>query len=104
MQSKGCNRNELLREQIFGSKGELETFYKEYNGEAVLNPFISCLDIKTFYPNKLFDPRFHTDYITPKKIRLFEKYESAPEHINLFVILTKHKEKNGFRRKKNNWK
>ena len=50
--------------------------------------------METFYPIQVIDLRFQIDYVTPKKIRLFEKYENAPENTNLYVILTKHREIN----------
>ena len=67
-------------------------FYKEYNGETLLQPFISYLDIKAFYPVQIIDLRFQIDYITPNKIRLFEEYENTPGNTNLYVILIKHRE------------
>ena len=70
----------------------LEIIFKEYNGDSLLHPFISYLDIKTFYPIQVCDLRFQIDYITPKKIRLFEEYENAPENTNFYVILIKHRE------------
>ena len=73
---------------------DLELFYKEYNGESLLHPLISYLDMKTFYPIQVIDLGFQIDYITPKKIRLFEEYENAPENTNLYVILIKHREIN----------
>ena len=73
---------------------DLKLFYKEYNGESLLHPFISYLDMKTFYPIQVIDLRFQIDYVTPKKIRLFEEYENAPENTNLYVILIKHREIN----------
>ena len=48
--------------------------------------------MKTFYPIQIIDLRFQTDYTTPKKSRLFEEYEAAPKHTNLYVILIKHNE------------
>ena len=69
-------------------------FCKEYNGETLPHPFISHLDMKTFYPIQVIDLRFQIDYITPKKIRLFEEYENAPENTNLYEILIKHREIN----------
>ena len=50
--------------------------------------------MKTFYPIQVIDFRFQIDYITPKKIRLFEEYENAPENTNLYVILKKHRKIN----------
>ena len=73
---------------------DLKLFYKEYNGESLLHPFISYLGLKTFYPIQVNDLRFQIDYVTPKKIRFFEEYESAPENTILYVILIKHREIN----------
>ena len=72
----------------------LKLFYKEYNGESLLQPFISYLDMKTFYPIQVIDFRFQIDYITPKKIRIFEEHEETPENTNLYVILIKYREIN----------
>ena len=38
--------------------------------------------MKTFYPMQVIDLSFQIDHKTPKKIRIFEKYETAPEHTN----------------------
>ena len=43
--------------------------------------------MKTFYPIQVIDLRFQIDFVTPKKIRLFEEYENAPDNTNLYVIL-----------------
>ena len=48
--------------------------------------------MKSFYPIQVLDLRFQMDFITPKKIRLFQEYENAPGITNLYVILIKHKE------------
>ena len=50
--------------------------------------------MKSFYPIQVIDLRFQMDYVTPKKIRLFEEYEETPENTNLYVILIKHREIN----------
>ena len=73
---------------------DLKIFYEEYNGESLLNPFISYLDVKTFYPIQVIDLRFQIDYVPRKKIRLFEEYENAPKNTNLYVILIKDREIN----------
>ena len=73
---------------------DLKLFYKEYNGESLLHPLISYLDMKTFYPIQIIDLRFQIDYVTPKKIRVFEEYEETPENTKLYVILIKHRETN----------
>ena len=66
--------------------------YKEYNGESLLHPFKSYLDLKTFYPIQVIDLTFQIDYITPKKITPFEEYENTPGNTNLYVILIKHRD------------
>ena len=71
---------------------DLKLIYKEYNGESLLHPFISYLDMKSFYSHQVIDLSFQIDYITPKKTKLFEKNENTPENIILYVILIKHKE------------
>ena len=48
--------------------------------------------MKTFYPIQVVDLRFQHVYITPKRKRYFEKYGTAPDHTNLYVILIKHNE------------
>ena len=67
-------------------------FYKECNGESLLHPFVTYLDLKIFYPIQVIDLRFQIDYITPKKNTLFEEYENTPENTSLHVILIKHRE------------
>ena len=69
---------------------DLKLFYKEYNGESLLNVFITYFDLKTFYPIQVIDLRLQIDYITPKKIRLFQDFEIAHENTNLYVILIKY--------------
>ena len=73
---------------------DLKLVYKEYNGESLLQQFMSYLDVKTFYPIQVIDLRFQNVYVTPKKIRVFEEYEKTPENTNLYVILIKHRENN----------
>ena len=70
----------------------LKLFYKENNGESLLHPFISYLDMKAFYPIKLIDLSFQIDYFTPKKIGFFEEYENTPGNTKLYVIFIKHRE------------
>ena len=43
----------------------LNSYYKEYVGEELLNPFISYLDMKINYPFQLIDLRFHVDHNNP---------------------------------------
>ena len=44
---------------------DLNLFYKEYKGESLLSPFISYLDMKTFYPIEINFLRFQIVSITP---------------------------------------
>ena len=48
--------------------------------------------MKTLYPMQVIDPKFQINFLTPKKLRLFEEYETAPEHINLYVKTINQKE------------
>ena len=73
---------------------DFKLFYEEYIVESIIHPFISNLDMKTFYAMQVIDLRFQIDYITPKKISLFEEYENALENTNIYVILIKHREIN----------
>ena len=52
--------------------------------------------MKTFSPVQVIDLSLQIKYLTPKQIKVFEDYETAPEHTNYWVILIKHKEPNMF--------
>ena len=52
-------------------------FYKEYVGAELLNPFVSCTDMKDNYHLQIKDLRFQVDNINPWKILLFEEYSGA---------------------------
>ena len=67
-------------------------FYKEENGDSLLNSFIIHLDMKNFYPMQVIDIKLHFYYIALQKSTHFEEHEAAPEHTNLYVIMIKHKE------------
>ena len=71
---------------------DLKLFYKEYVGEPMLNPIISYDKMKKYYPIQIIDLRVQVDHLSPKKIRLFEKYDNNPVNTNLYVILIKHRE------------
>ena len=73
---------------------DLKLFYEDIIGESIPHPFISYLDMKAYYPIQVIDLRFQIDYITPKKIRLFEEHEETTENTNLYVIIIKHREIN----------
>ena len=71
---------------------DLKLFFREYIGEPILNPFISCPDMKTKYPIEIIDLRHQPDHITPKKIQLFQEYGTDPDNARLFVILIRRRE------------
>ena len=71
---------------------DLKLFYREYVGEELLNPYISCTDMKNFYPIQVIDLRFKVDHITLKKIQLFEEFDDDPDNERLFVILNRHRQ------------
>ena len=48
--------------------------------------------MKTYYPIQVIDLRFQVDYLTPKKIWLFEEYDEKPTNIKLYVKLSEHRE------------
>ena len=73
---------------------DLNLFYTEYVGEKVMNPFISYTDMKNKYPIQVIDLSFQVDQITPKKIQLFEEFNTDPANVNsrLFVKLIRHRQ------------
>ena len=72
----------------------LKSFYQEYVGKQLMNPFISYIDMKNKYPIQVIDLRHQIDHISPKKIQLFEDYKNDPVYENkrLYVILIGHKQ------------
>ena len=73
---------------------DLKSFYQEYVGEPLLNPFVSYIDMKNKYPIQVIDLRHQIDHISPKKIQLFQEYKNDPVYNNkrLYVILIRHKQ------------
>ena len=71
---------------------DLKTFYKEYLGEELLQPYITYPDMKYLYPIQITDLRFQVDHITPKKIQLFEEISEDPANERLFIILVRHRQ------------
>ena len=71
---------------------DLKLFYKEYVGEPLLTPYISYPDMKYRYPIQITDLRHQFDYITPKKIQLFEEFSEDPNNERLFIILVRHRQ------------
>ena len=48
--------------------------------------------MKDYYPFEKIDLRFQVDQISPKKLRLFEKYNDNPANTIVYIILIKHTE------------
>ena len=59
---------------------DLRLFFKEYNGEESMSPFIPYPDKKTKHPIEIIDLRHQCDHITTKKIQLFQEYRADPEN------------------------
>ena len=47
--------------------------------------------MKAYYPSQIIGLRFQVDFVTPKKIRLFEKYYESPTNPCLFNTLVIHR-------------
>ena len=71
---------------------DLKFFYKEYIGESPLTPYISYPDMKYRYPIQITDLRYQIDYLSPKKIQLFEIFSEDPPNERLFIILVRHRQ------------
>ena len=71
---------------------DLKLFFPEYIGEPILNPLISCPDMKTKQPIEIIDLRHQSDHITPNKIQLFHEYGTDPDNSRLFLILIRGRE------------
>ena len=73
---------------------DLKSFYQEYVGEELMNPFIKYIDMKNKYPVQVIDLRQQIDHISPKKIQLFEEYKNDPVYANkrLYVVLIRLKQ------------
>ena len=70
---------------------DVKLFYKKYVREQLLPPIIKYDKVKPYYPVQRFDLRFQVDYVTPKKIGLFEDYDENPVNTDFYVILFNHK-------------
>ena len=73
---------------------DLSLFYKEYVGKELMNQFISYFAMKNEYPIQVIDLRQQVDHITPKKIQLFEEFNTDADNVNasLFVIRIRHRQ------------
>ena len=73
---------------------DFKSFYEEYIGEELMNPFINYIDMKNKYPTQVIDLRHQINHISPKNIQLFEEYKNDPVYANkrLYVILIRHKQ------------
>ena len=63
---------------------DLKIFFKEYIGEELMSPFKSYPDMKTKHPIEIIDLKHQIDYISAKKIQLFQEYSADPENANFF--------------------
>ena len=57
-----------------------------------MSPFISYSDMKTKYAIEIIDLRHQPDYITPKKIQLFQEYCADPENAKFYLIVIRRRE------------
>ena len=60
--------------------------------ENNIKSFISYPDMKTIYPIGITDLRHQPDYITPKKIQLFQETGADPINARLFLNLNRQRE------------
>ena len=70
---------------------DLKLLYKEYV-EQLLNPYISYIDMKNFYPIQVIDFRFQVDHIRLNKKQILEEFSEDPDNERLFVILIRHRQ------------
>ena len=61
---------------------DLKSFYQEYAGEQLMNPFISYTDMKNKYPIQVIDLRHQIDHITPKKFNCLKNIKTI-----LFMLI-----------------
>ena len=59
-------------------------FYNIHIGEQILNLLTAYPDMQSFYPIQTFDLRHQVDYVSPKKIQLFEEYRKDPAIARIF--------------------
>ena len=78
-----------MKKDYIQQNKDLKFFFKEYIGEPLLIPLISYPDMITKYPIEINDLRHQLDYITPKKIQLFQANGTNPDNARLFVILVR---------------
>ena len=71
---------------------DLKLFYKEYVGEPLLQLYISYPNVKYLYPIQITDLRHQVDYLSPKKIQLFEEFSEDPANERLFIILVRQRQ------------
>ena len=66
---------------------DLKLIFKEYLGEALLNPFINYIDMRNRYPIQVIDLRYPVDHINPKKFNCINTIDAR-----LFMIVIRQKE------------
>ena len=70
----------------------MNLFFKEYIGEPILTPLISYPDIRTKYSIGITDLRHPRDYVTPKRIQLFQEYGSDTDNARLFLNIIRRRQ------------
>ena len=70
----------------------LNSFFEEFVGEPILNPFVTYPDMKTKHPIGKIDLGHQLDHRTPKKTQLFQEYGTDPDNARLFLLLIRRKE------------
>ena len=79
-----CTENEYIDQYR-----DIKLFFKNYNGEPMLNPLISYPDMKTKYSIRIKGLGHQSDHKTSKRIKLFQEYGTDPDNARLFSILIK---------------
>ena len=89
---RDCVSIDYASNDYFDEYGDLKFFYKEYNSEELVNPFISYPDMKNKNPSQVIDLRFQVDHINPKKIQQCEEYRAGTDNARLFTKIIRHRE------------
>ena len=62
---------------------DLKLFNEEYVGEHLFSLIITNEKMETYYPIEIIDLRCQVDYVTTKKIGVFEEHVENPHTTNL---------------------
>ena len=71
---------------------DIKSFYREYVGEELLQPYLSYPDMKYLYPIQITDVRYQVDHLKPKKIQIFQEFLEDPANERLFLILIRQRQ------------